>query len=88
MSLKHLSNFWRTLDVPLINCERNLIFTWSENSVLISKATRDAVPAREENPAVAATDNPINATFKITNTKLYVPAITLSTENDKKLLGQ
>ena len=88
MSLKHLSNFWRTLDIPLINCERNLIFTWSENSVLISKATRDAVPAREENPAVGATDNPTNATFKITNTKLYVPAITLSTENDKKLLGQ
>ena len=74
--------------MPLINCERNLILTWSENSVLISKATRDAVPAQEGNPAVAATDNPTNATFKITDTKLYVAVITLSTENDKKLLGQ
>ena len=74
--------------MPLINCERNLILSWSENSVLISKATRDAVPAQEGNPAVADTDNPTNATFKITDTKLYVPVITLSTENDKKLLGQ
>ena len=27
--LKYLSNFWRTLEMPLINCEVNLIFTWS-----------------------------------------------------------
>ena len=27
--LKYLSNFWRTLEVPLINCEVNLILTWS-----------------------------------------------------------
>ena len=32
--LKHLSNFWRTLDMPLINCEINSILTWSENCVL------------------------------------------------------
>ena len=31
--LKHLSNFWRTLDMPLINCEINPILTWSENCV-------------------------------------------------------
>ena len=29
--LKHLSNFWRTLNIPLINCEVNLILTWFEN---------------------------------------------------------
>ena len=39
-------------------------------------------------PAVAAINNPTNATFKITDTKLYVPVVTLSTENDKKLLEQ
>ena len=39
--LKHLSNFWRTLDMPLINCEINLILTWFENFLLTSKATRD-----------------------------------------------
>ena len=41
--LKYLSNFWRTLNMPLINCEINLILTWSENCVLTSKATRDKV---------------------------------------------
>ena len=84
--IKHLSNFWRTLDMPLINCEINLILTWSENCVLTSKATRDANP--DVNLAVAAINNPTNATFKITDTKLYVPVVTLSTENDKKLLEQ
>ena len=31
MPLKYLSNFWRTLEMPLINCEINLILTWSAN---------------------------------------------------------
>ena len=34
--LKYLSNFWRTLEMPLINCEVNLILTWSENYVIVS----------------------------------------------------
>ena len=34
--LKHLSNFWRTLAMPLINCEVNLILTWSEKCVIVS----------------------------------------------------
>ena len=84
--LKHLSNFWRTLDMPLINCEINLILTWSENCVLTSKATRDAVPAQGGNPAVSRVNVPTNATFKSTIVKLYVPVVTLSTENDKTLL--
>ena len=33
-SLKHLSNFWRALNIPLINCEVELILTWSKNCVL------------------------------------------------------
>ena len=72
--------------MPLINCEINLILAWSENCVLTSKATRDAVPAQGGNPAVAAIDNTTNAIFKIIDTKLYVPVVTLSTENHKKLL--
>ena len=68
--------------------EINLILTWSENCVLTRKATRDDVPAQGGNPAVIAFDNPTNATFKITDTKLFVPVVTLSTENDKKLLEQ
>ena len=34
--LKYLSNFWRTLEMPLIYCEIGLILTWSRNSVIIS----------------------------------------------------
>ena len=38
--------------------------------------------------AVVAIDNPINPTFKIADTKLYLPVVTLSTENDKTFLEQ
>ena len=34
--LKYLSNFWRTLEIPLINCEVELILTWSADCVIIS----------------------------------------------------
>ena len=76
--LKHLSNFWRSLDIPLINCEVELILTWSKNCVLADMTTRD-------NPAIVA---PSGATFKIKDTTLYVPVVTLSKENDTKLLEQ
>ena len=33
--LKYLSNFWRTLEKPLINCEVNLILTWYEDCVIV-----------------------------------------------------
>ena len=86
LPLKYLSNFWRILDIPLINSKINLILTWSEICVLTSKATRDADPKAD--PAVVAINDPTNATFKITDVKLYVPVVTLSTENDKTLLEQ
>ena len=54
--LKHLSNFWRSLNKPLINCEIELILTWFENCVLISKATKEA--DYEVNPVVYDIDNP------------------------------
>ena len=59
LQLKHLSNFWRTLDIPLINCEINLILTWSEKCVITSKATRDS--DLDADPVVAAVNNPTNA---------------------------
>ena len=40
--LKHLSNFWRSLNTPLINCEVELTLTWFKSCVLISKSTRGA----------------------------------------------
>ena len=42
--LKHLSNFWRSLDMPLINCEIELILIWSENYVLTDMTIRTANP--------------------------------------------
>ena len=84
--LKYLSNFWRTLNTPLINCEVSLTLTWSENCVITSKATREA--DLDVDPAVAGINNPTNAVFKITDCKLYVPVVTLSAENVNKLLEQ
>ena len=83
---KYLSNFWKSLDIPLINCELELILTWVKNSVLTDKLTREA--DYDADPDVYETDNPENAIFQITDTKLYVPVVTLSKENDTKLLEQ
>ena len=82
--VKNLSNFWRHLDIPLINCEVELILTWFKNCVLIDKSTREANYGT--NPRVYKIDNPEDATFKITDIKLYVPVVTLSKENDIQLL--
>ena len=49
--------------------------------MLIDKLTRDA---DYDDPIVHKTDNPENATFRIIDTKLYVPIHTLSKENDIK----
>ena len=84
--LKYLSNFWRHLNIPLVNCEVELILTWFKNCVLIDKSTREANYAVD--PNVYEIDNPENATFKITDTKLFVPVVTLSKENDIKRLEQ
>ena len=78
-SLKHLSNFWRALNIPLINFEVDLILTWSKNCVLADMTRRSA---QGDNPAIVASSA---ATFKIRYTKLNVPVVTLSKENDAKL---
>ena len=57
--LKYLSNFWRTLEMPLINCEVNIILTWSSTCVI--------------------TNSNGAGTFEITDTKLYVPVVTINT---------
>ena len=83
--LRYLSNFWRSLNTLLINCEVELILTWFKNCVLISKSRRDADYNAPINRKI---DNPENATFKITDTKLYVPVVTLSTKDDNNFLEQ
>ena len=84
--LKYLSNFWRSLNIPLINCEVELILTWFKNCVLIEKLTRE--DNCNDNTIVYEINNPENAIFQITDTTLYVPVVTLSKENDIKLSEQ
>ena len=80
MPLKYLSNFCRTLDMSLINLEINFILSWTENCVLTNKATKDAVPDQGQNPAVSRINTPTGAKFKIADTKLCVPVVTLLTK--------
>ena len=80
--LKHLRNFSRTLNIPLINCEIELILTWSKNCVLVDMTVRAAVNNNDP-PAIVA---PTGLEFQTTGTN--VPVVTSSKENDKKLLEQ
>ena len=66
--LKYSSNFWRTLEIPLINCEVNLILTWSSTCVITNSTSAGIFP--------------------ITDTKLYIPVVTLSIQDNAKLLQQ
>ena len=66
--LKYLSNFFRSLEMPLINCKIKLNLTWKKECVLSTDAG--------------------NAVFIINDTKLYVPVITLSKEDDKEFIDQ
>ena len=54
--------------MPLINCELNLILTWSANCFIVYTNVNQ------------------NPTFEMTETKLYVPVVTLSTRENAKLL--
>ena len=67
--VKYLTNFCRTLEMPLINCEVELIKNWSSNCVIISANVANQVPR-----------------FAITETNLYVSVVTLSTQDNEKLL--
>ena len=83
MPSKHLGNFWNSLNIPLINCEVSLALNWSEIGVITSMEKRLVRAAQGGNPAVYG-DSPTNAVFKVKDCKLYVPVVTLLTENDNK----
>ena len=71
--------------MPLINSEVELTLFWFKNCVLINKSTRDA---NYNEPIDRKIDNPEDATFQITDTKSYVPVVTLSTKDDNNFLEQ
>ena len=63
--LKYLRNFWRSLEMLLINCKINFELNWTKDCVMSTIA---------------------DTKFKITNTKLYVPIVTLSSIVNVKLV--
>ena len=67
--IKYLSNFRRTLEMLLINCEITLCLNWSENCVIVPTNVAAQVTA-----------------FSIIDTKLYVPVVTLATQDNAKML--
>ena len=67
--LKCSSNFWKIIEMPLVNGAVNLILTWSNNLDITNVANQFA-------------------TFTIAETNLYVLIITLSTQDNTKLLPQ
>ena len=66
--LKYLSNFFRSLEMPLINCKIKLNITWKKECVLSTDAG--------------------DAVFIINDTKMYVPVVTLSKEDNKDFIEQ
>ena len=66
--LKYLSNFWRSLEMPLINCKVYLELNWIEDCILSSAGD--------------------SAKFAITDAKLHVPIVTLSTKDSANLAKQ
>ena len=66
--LKYLSNFFRSLEMPLINCKIKLNLTWKKECVLSTDAGE--------------------AVFFINDTKMYVPIVTLSKEDNKDFIEQ
>ena len=72
--LKYLSNFSRTLEMPLINCEINIILTWSANCVIVYIIIDTNVTNQ-------------GATFAIAEIKLYVIVVTLSTQDNAKIIA-
>ena len=64
-----------------------MILSWYKDCVLVGRALRNA-PDPQPDPPIAANESPTDAKFEITGCKLYIPVVTLSAENDSKLLEQ
>ena len=80
--LKYLGNFWRALNIPLISCEVSLELKWNKNCIIISLEERQV----DAGPPVVRDNAPTGATLAINDCKLYIPVVTLSKDNEIKLL--
>ena len=70
--LKYVCNFFRSLEMPLVNCKIDLELTWHKDCMISS--------------ADAAANHVVS--FMITDTKLYIPVVTLSTKDNTNLTKQ
>ena len=70
--LKYVSSFFRSLEMPLVNCKIDLKLTWHKDCMISS--------------VNAAAGQVVS--FMITNTKLYVPVVTLSAKDNNNLTKQ
>ena len=77
--LKYLGNFWRALNIPLISCEVSLELKWDKNCAITSLEQRDIGGGNRDNA-------PTGATLEIKKCELYVPVVTLSKDDEIKLL--
>ena len=87
--LKYLTNFCRSFDLPLNNCEIELDFSWSKECLMSEVSIKPTVSWNlNANPSVSdvAVIQNTGATFQITNDKLYVSVVTLSINDNIKFL--
>ena len=80
--LKYLGNFWRALNIPLFSCEVSLELKWNKSCVITSLEERQV----DAGPPVVRDNSPTGATLAINDCKLYIPVVTLSREDEIKLL--
>ena len=78
LPLKYLSDFFSSLEMPLINCKVHLELNSNNNCVIYGADTY----------AGGDNDNNRDTTFQITSTKLYVLVVTLSTKDNENLTKQ
>ena len=70
--LKYVSNFFRSLELSLVNCKIDLELTWHKDCMTSS---------------VNAAANQV-VSFMIMDTKLYIPIVTLSSKDNTNLTKQ
>ena len=82
IKLKYLGNFWRALNIPLISCEVSLELKWNKNGIITSLKERQV----DAGPPVVRDDTHTGPSLAINDCKLYIPVVTLSKDDEIKLL--
>ena len=77
--LKYLGNFWKKLNIPLFSCKVSLKLKWDKNCIITSLEQRGIGGGNRDNA-------PTGATLAINDCKLYIPVVTLSKDDEIKLL--